>query len=111
MYPYLRLLAAAPTRLRSLNAGRFFDAPADTVKNLDAFFELGIGDERLEAHIAGGALSRDAKRADEDFDADRYTADLALAQIELRDEIEDAVAWADSASAAEPIPPQLPNPL
>lgn len=111
MYPYLRLLAAAPHRVRSLNAGSFFDAPTDTVKKLDAFFSLSIGHERLEQHIAEGALSRNAKHADEDFDADRYTADLASAQIELRDEIDDAVTWAESVSAAEPIPPHLPNPL
>jgi hypothetical protein len=111
MYPYLRLLAATPARVRSLNAGTFFDAPTDTVKKLDAFFGLSLGDERLEAHIAEGALSRHAKRADEDFDADRYTADLASAEIELRDEIDDAIAWVESVSAAEPVPPHLPNPL
>ncbi|MGD8635499.1 MAG: hypothetical protein PVI25_00050 [Gammaproteobacteria bacterium] len=111
MYPYRRLLAKAPDRVRSLNAATFFTHPADVLETLDEFFHLDIGKERLQAQIAGGAMNRDAKHTERTFDADRYKADLESAAAELRHEIDDAIAWTERVSAVEPLGSTLPNPL
>jgi hypothetical protein len=111
IYPYRRLLAEAPDRVRSLNAATFLDHPADTLEKLDEFFDLRIGRERLQARLAGGAMSRDAKHTERTFDADRYKADLKSAAEDLRQEIDDAVAWTERVTAGEPLPSELPNPL
>ena len=111
MYPYLRLLAASPQRIRSLDAADFFADPEATLNRLDRFFGLEIGADRMAERLAGGVLSRDAKSADADFDSGRYRAELESAEAALRDEIDDAVAWVDRITTVEPIPATLPNPL
>jgi hypothetical protein len=111
MYPYRRLLAGAPHRVRSLNAATFLDHPAHTLERLDEFFDLRIGKERLQSQIADGAMNRDAKDTERSFDTHRYKADLESAAEELRHEIDDAVAWTESVSADEPLASKLPNPL
>jgi hypothetical protein len=111
MYPYLRLLAAAPDRIRSLNAAVFLEDPLRTLKQLDAFFCLGIGQSGIEERLAEGALSRHSKNADRDFDADTYRTDLESAATEFQDEIDDAVNWVARVTAAEPLPEKLPNAL
>jgi len=111
MYPYLRILAADPGRTRSLDAAAFLEAPGETLARLDAFFDLGIGAERLAQGIGHGAMSRDAKDADKGFDEAGRRADLESAAREFRDEIDDAVSWAIGVSTIEEIPGELPNPL
>ena len=111
MYPYMRLLAAAPYRVRSLNATAFFAEPETTLNRLDTFFGLEIGPDRIGQRLAEGVLSRHAKSDEDDFDSGRYQADLESAETVLQDEIDDAVAWVESISEAEPIPADLPNPL
>jgi hypothetical protein len=56
-------------------------------------------------------MSRDAKHTERTFDADRYKADLESAAEDLRQEIDDAVAWTERVTAGEPLPSELPNPL
>jgi len=111
MYPYLRLLSMAPNHVRSLNAEVFLRDPLDTLTRLDDFMSLNIGVERLKQHIVDGAMSSDAKIIDQDFDKDRYKADLEHLEAQLGDEIADAIAWMESVSVAEPLPVHLPNPL
>jgi hypothetical protein len=111
MYPYMRLLAAAPNRIRSLNATAFFTEPERTLDRLDQFFGLDIGPDRIGQRLAEGVLSRHSKNDDGDFDSGRYQADLESAETALRDEIDDAVAWVESVTEAEPIPTDLPTPL
>lgn len=111
MYPYRRLLAAAPDRVRSLNAATFLDQPLDTLERLDEFFDLRIGRDCLEARIAKGTMNRNAKDPGRAFDRDRHKAELESAAQELRREIDDAVAWTENVSAVEPLPSELRNPL
>lgn len=111
MYPYMRLLAAAPYRIRSLNAAAFFADPESTLNRLDAFFDLEIGSARVKRRLSDGVMSRHSKSDEHDFDSDSYQAELESAETALRDEIDDAVAWVDRITTAEPIPVSLPNPL
>ena len=111
MYPYLRILAAEPGRTRSLDAAAFLAAPGETLGRLDAFFDLGIGAERLRQAIEHGAMAKDAKDAGKGFDEAGRQADLESAAKEFGDEIDDAVSWAKRVSAIEEIPGELPNPL
>jgi len=111
MYPYLRLLAADPGRIRSLNATAFLDDPVGVLIRLDDFFGVGIGPGRIGKHLAEGALSRHSKNADQEFDPDDYRTELQSAATRFQEEIDDAMGWVAEASAVEPIPLNLPNPI
>ncbi len=109
MYPYLRLLVDAPDRVRSLDATDFFDTPAQTLRSVSNFLELGLSDADIDGRIGEGVLDRDSKASDQDFDNGRYRRDLDKSAAVLAVEIDDAIDWVTNLSADEPIPSRLPH--
>jgi hypothetical protein len=111
MYPFMRLLASLPKRVRSLKSDVLFSSPVETVTAVDEFFSLGIGESRLRAHLNGGVLSRDAKRRAVQFDNEQRNAEQLAAAEMFRDEIDEALEWTSGITAGAPIPGELPNPI
>ncbi len=111
MYPFLRLLASVPRRVRSLKSDVLFSSPLETVGSVDAFFDLGIGEDRLRSHLQAGVLSRDAKQRTVRFDIDQRRAEQKAAADGFRDEIDDALGWIVEVTTGVPIPGALPNPV
>jgi hypothetical protein len=111
MYPFLRLLAAAPDRVRSLDSCDLFTRPAETLRAVDRFFGFGLGDAQIDRRLAAGVMDYHSKDAARDFDSERYLHEVDQAASDLSAEIDDAVAWISELSRDEPIPVTLPHAL
>ena len=111
MYPFLRLLASVPQRVRSLKSDVLFSSPLETVASVDTFFGLDIGENRLRSHLQAGILSRDEMQRTVSFVIELRRAEQKAAANQFRDEIDDALEWAGSITADAPIPANLPYPV
>lgn len=109
IYPYLRLLAEAPERVRSLDAADFFATPANTLRSVSRFFRLDFSRSEIDARLAGGVLDRDAKDTGRDFDGIDYAQALDETAAALSSEVDDAVRWVASLSGDDPVPETLPS--
>lgn len=111
MYPYLSLLERYPGRARSLDAEVFFAHPRETLESISRFFGTGLTASQIDHQLSSGILDRHAKDAQRVFDDVDYESEIESTAARLGDEIEDAVEWASSVTADDPIPPSLPHPL
>lgn len=111
MYPYLSLLERYPGRVRSLDAEVFFARPRETLEALGGFFRIGLTAGQIDQQLSSGILDRHAKDADRVFDDADYETEIAATAARLGDEIKDALDWASTITADDPIPGNLPDPL
>jgi hypothetical protein len=105
----LRRSTADATRVRSLDCDALLDDPEGTLRALDAFFGLGLGD----AHIAGSAslFRHNAKNPAVPYDARRRREEQDTIAARLGAELDRAVAWSYDAYPATPGGAPLPAPL
>ncbi len=111
MYPYLSLLENYPGRVRSLDAEVFFARPREVLEALGSFFGIGLTTAQIDHQLSSGILDKHAKDGERVFDSADYRSEIEATAARLGDEIDDAVAWVSTITAADPIPLHLPDPL
>jgi hypothetical protein len=82
-----------PGRARFLDCDDFLADPARSLGQLDVFFGLGLGAERIAAIVEGPKLRRHAKIPGADFDPRRENDDLEHARRLLGGDLESLEAW------------------
>jgi hypothetical protein len=106
------ILEAAAARLgdraRSLDCRQLLQDPARVLPEIDAFFGLGLGRERLEKVAAGPLFRRDAKQPGKAFDARARGEERARLRAQLG---ADLPAVLRSMEQAFPSRPRLATPL
>jgi hypothetical protein len=95
-------------RARSLDCRRLLAEPDEVLPAIDAFLDLGLGRERLEAVAAGSLFQRDAKQPGVAFDARARNQERAQLRAQLGPDLRAVVRWVDTVFAG---PPRLAQPL
>jgi hypothetical protein len=85
-----------PARARSQDCEVFLNDPAGTLKAIDRFMDLNIGEARLADALAGGGMDRYAKQPSRAYDTSRRRATLDAAAAELGGALEAVVEWSYS---------------
>ncbi|MBB5519682.1 hypothetical protein [Amphiplicatus metriothermophilus] len=110
---FAQLLAAAPAgaRIASLDFRRLLAGPARTLKAVSRALDLPISDEALEAAAAGEIFARNAKFADQTYDAAKREAEEKALRERWRAELDIIGRWAGQlhlgADARFPLPRAL----
>jgi len=89
-----------PSCARLLDCEAFLAAPERTLGELDAFFELGLGDAHIVDTVRGPAFFRHAKNPRAAFDLSRHRHDLALTEQGLGQDLGLIMDWSARAMAA-----------
>ncbi|MBS0295204.1 MAG: hypothetical protein JSR45_02760 [Proteobacteria bacterium] len=89
-----------PERTRLLDCETFLAAPERTLSELDAFFELGLGEAHVLETVRGPAFFRHAKNPRAAFDLTRHRRDLALAEQSLGQDLGLIIDWSARVMAA-----------
>jgi hypothetical protein len=105
----VRLLG--PARAASLDCDAFLANPAEVLRQLDAFFGLGLGESHIAETVAGPLLREHAKAPGVPFDAKLRAEQMADARRQFGSDIERVVEWSYRVSPLTPRGVPLPNPL
>lgn len=109
---FLKLLSSLPPeRIVSMDSADLLDDPARALGAVGDFFGLGLSLEQVAAIANGPVFASNAKRQDEEFDAERRRGEHAAIGGVLAEEIEMVAKWARSVAAFAGIPEQLPQSL
>lgn len=87
-------------RARLLDCEAFLAAPEQALSELDAFFELGLGEAHMLETVRGPAFFRHAKNPRAAFDLTRHRRDLALAEQSLGQDLGLIIDWSAQVMAA-----------
>ena len=107
---YARMLDVNPA-MRSLEANRFFDQPADTIAASAELFSIPMSSEDAVA-IAGGPLFKtNAKDPEHSYDAAQRIERREDARRDLSEAFTEARSWLESGVAVSAMPMALERPL
>lgn len=79
-------------RAASLDCDAFLASPVDTLRKLDNFFSLGLGNNHLEEAVSGPLFRRNAKTGEDSFDASRRLKEHAQTAQQLGGDLDRIVA-------------------
>lgn len=102
------LIALGPARAASLNCAELLSAPAETLRRVDRFFSLGLGD--TDAEDIARMFGRHAK-TQQPFDAGRHRAMSELVRARSGASIDAAIAWCAELFSQAAARKSLPFPL
>jgi hypothetical protein len=103
METHAGLLQAHGDRLMVLDCEDFLSRPAAVLQQLDSHLQLGLGDERIEAVVAGDLLQRNAKFADDDFDAATRRSEAARVEGQWGEDLDRIVDWTRGLTLDRPL--------
>jgi hypothetical protein len=98
-------------RAASLDCDAFLASPVDTLRKLDHFFALGLGEEHLESVASGPLFRRNAKTGEDSFDASRRLKEHAQTAQQLGGDLDRIVAGSYAICRTTPRGAPLPEPL
>jgi hypothetical protein len=98
-------------RAASLDCDAFLASPVDTLRKLDDFFELGLGEKHLEKVVSGPLFRRNAKTGEDSFDASRRLKEHAQTAQQLGGDLDRIVAGSYAICRTTPRGAPLPEPL
>ena len=98
-------------RAASLDCDAFLALPVDTLRRLDAFFSLGLGNNHPEEAISGPLFRRNAKTGEDSFDASRRLKEHAQIARQLGRALDRIVAGSYAICPTTPRGAPLPEPL
>jgi hypothetical protein len=92
---FVRMVAAFPDRVRTLDSETLLDAPRASMAALAAFFDVTLDDAELDAILSGPAFATNSKTGEAFTREQRNTGYTAAAQAHA-DEIEKVGVWAEA---------------
>jgi hypothetical protein len=98
-------------RAASLDCDAFLASPVDTLRKLDDFFSLGLGEKHLEQTVSGPLFHRNAKTGKDSFDASRRLKEHAQTAQQLGGDLDRIVARSYEVCRTTPRGAPLPEPL
>ena len=100
-----------PSRAASLDCDAFLRHPAQAMAKLDAFFELGLGEEWIGQVLSGPRFKQHAKVPGEPFDTASRQEQAAATRRQFGKDLDRVVEWSYRACPATPHGAPLPNPV
>lgn len=105
---FAQLLSRMPAeRVASLDSAQLLDDPARALAAVGEFFELGLASDEIAAIANGPVFASNAKRHDQEFDAQRRREEHSAIGELLAEEIEMVTKWAGSVAEFAGVPQQL----
>jgi hypothetical protein len=105
---FTMLLARLPAdRVVSMDSATLLNDPAGAVGAVGEFLGLGLSPDQVKAIASGPVFTSNAKRHDEDFDAEQRCDEHAAIGGVLAEEIEMVAKWAQGVAQFAGIPMQL----
>ena len=112
MYRYLDVSASRTSqKLCCLRSDIFRDHPAQVIGAVAKYFGMQASGQEIDQLIHGGIFRQHSKRVAERYDLEQERRDNAQLAVRHRNEIDDALMWADSVMAEQLIPMNLPSAL
>lgn len=93
---FSRALSKFPSsQVRALDAADFEKNPMRTLNAIDSFFELELGEQRIEDVVGSPLLGKDAKFVDKVFNAEAQAQITRDLEIQLGKDLDNVIAWAE----------------
>lgn len=92
---FSKALRKYPDRTRALCADDFLNDPEAALGAVDAFFETGLGGDRIAAVASGPLLTRDAKEKDKAYAAAARDDEAHAVEEAHGEDIDAVIAWAE----------------
>jgi hypothetical protein len=98
-------------RAASLDCDAFLASPTNTLRKLDDFFSLDLGENHLQQAVNGPLFHRNAKTGEDSFDANRRLKEHAQTARQLGGDLDRIVSGSYAICRTTPRGSPLPEPL
>jgi len=108
---YVDILRNSTLNIRTLDSPTFYRRPQKSLRALVDFFNVSFTDEQIDDAVRANVFSRDSKDPSKRYDAESKAVEDSRLRVQLKQQIDEALAWLDDNTSEFPIPAKFPRPL